>query len=105
MPRPLKVSGLPPLPRRMVGTLRMPELQHAQAKTVQSFQGSLMVQDAIRRAGTTSNRICRASLPSPQVFLEPSGGTNTPGSMAAGGVKMNARRNVSKTRGQSAGVR
>lgn len=96
---------LPPS-RRMEGVLRLPTVQNAHGAATQQFQASLMHSDALRRVKTTAkNRIVLGPLATPQRFVTaPSGGVNTPGSMASGSHKMNSRRLVAKTRGQSAGM-
>lgn len=96
---------LPP-GRRMEGVIRLPRVQNAHGAFTQQFQASLMHSDALRLVKTTaSNRIALGPLATPQQFItHPSGGVNTPGSMTHGAHKMNARRAVAKTRGQSAGI-
>ncbi len=96
---------LPPN-RRMEGVIRLPYVQDAHGRTTTQFQQSLMHTDALRRVKTTaSNRIAVGPLSTPQVFItEPSGGSNTPESMAVGTPKMNARRIVNKTSGRTAGM-
>lgn len=96
---------LPPS-RRMEGVIRTPPIQDVDRRLALQLVSSMMIPDALRRAKTTAkNRIAISPLASPQLFVsEPSGGTNTPGSMATGAHKMNSRRLVAKTRGQSAGV-
>lgn len=96
---------LVPPARRMSDTIRLPELQDVPGRLTTQFQSSLMVRDALRRVKTSPTRICTAPLAELQRFVEqPSGGTNTPAAMAAGAHKMNSRRLVAKTRGQSAGI-
>ena len=103
----MRAPGLPAPPStRLEGVIRLPYPQDAHGAVTRQFQASLMIADAIGRAGTTaSNRKCTAPLESPQMFVtQPSGGVNTPGQMATGAPKVNARRAVSQTRGQSAGI-
>lgn len=97
---------LTPPSRRMEGVVRLPYIQDVPGRTTGQFQRSLMHFDALRRVKTTAkNRIALGPLSTPQMFVtEPSGGTNTPPSMASGAHKMNARRLVAKTPGQSAGM-
>lgn len=96
---------LPPA-RRMDGVIRLPYVQDVPGRLTSQFQGSLMHFDALRRVKTTAkNRIALSPLATPQQFVtQPSGGVNTPAAMTAGAHKMNARRVVAKTRGQSAGI-
>ncbi|HWD76929.1 MAG TPA: hypothetical protein VG371_17460 [Solirubrobacteraceae bacterium] len=90
----------------MNDVIRLPYIQDVPGRLATQFQTSLMHTDALRRVKTTAkNRIATGPLSTPQMFVtEPSGGVNTPGSMAAGAQKMNARRLVAKTPGQSAGI-
>jgi hypothetical protein len=90
----------------MDGVIRLPYVQDVPGRLTTQFQTSLMHFDALRRVKTTAkNRIATTPLATPQQFVtEPSGGVNTPASMTAGAHKMNARRAVAKTRGQSAGI-
>lgn len=97
---------LPPA-RRMEGRMRLPDVQDAAGRTTTSFLSSLMIADALRRVKTTAgqSRTAIGPLPELQSFVtEPSGGVNTQGAMIAGQMKMNARRLVAKTRGESAGI-
>lgn len=103
----MRAPGLPAPPARaLAGVMRLPYPQDAHGASVRQFRASMMIPDAIRRAGTTaSNRTCTAPLQTPQMFVtEPSGGTNTPQQMITGAAKINAKRAVSQTRGQSAGI-
>jgi len=97
---------LVPPARRLDGVIRLPQIQNTHGALTRQLQASLMERDSLRRVKTTArNRILQGPVSSPQLFVsQPSGGVNTPGSMAGGAVKMNARRLVSKTPGQSAGV-
>lgn len=96
---------LVPPARRMSDVIRLPEIQDTQGRLTTQFLSSLMVTDALRRVKTSPTRICTSPLANLQRFVEvASGGSNTPHAMAAGAHKMNSRRLVAKTRGQSAGI-
>lgn len=104
---PLAALGqIPPPANRMSGVIRLPPVQDVVGPVTRQLQASLMHFDALRRVKTTArNRICTAPLASPQMYIyQPSGGTNSPESMATGTPKMNARRLVNKTSGKSAGM-
>ncbi len=87
-------------------TLRhMPSPHDPQSAIANNLQATLMDRDALRRAGTTAkNRKLQGPVASPQRFTSPAMGPNTAPQMQSGAHKMNAPRNVAKTRGQSAGI-
>jgi hypothetical protein len=106
MHRPGRIGAMPPLRSVMTSTLRMPEVQRVDESITRNLQETLMDRDALRRVktGARQTRVCVAPLAQLQKFVTPQGGVNTAPSMAAGAHKMNSRRLVAKTRGQSAGI-
>ena len=84
---------------------RMPEIQHVAHALASELQASLMdAQPATRLAKTTSrNRKLSGPLASPQRFVMDAGSNSHP-AIAAGAHKVNARRLVNKTPGQTAGI-
>lgn len=84
---------------------RLPSPHDPQGAIVHNLLSTLMDRDALRRVGTTAkNRKLQGPVASPQRFTSPVSGPNDPRAMAAGAHKMNAPRNIGKTRGQSAGI-
>jgi hypothetical protein len=101
----MHLSQVPPGRPVLTSTLRLPAVQHPTSAIARNLQETLMDRDALRRIKTTArNRKLQGPVASPQRFIEPVSGPNTPPAMIAGSHKMNARRVVNKTRGQSGGI-
>jgi hypothetical protein len=102
VPRNLLLSPARPV---FTNTFRMPQPQDPTGVIARNLHDTLMDRDALRRIKTTArNRILSGTVHSPQTFTRPDGGVNQPDSMAAGAVKMNARRLVNKTAAAAAGT-
>jgi hypothetical protein len=86
------------------GTLRLPQPQQPTRAIARNLQETLMDRDALRRSKSRGSLKCTSPLAAIQRFTTPPMGTNTPELLASGAHKMNARRALSKTRGQGAGI-
>lgn len=91
--------------RRVLPAQRMPEIQHPARAIANELQSTLMDRaPSTRLAKTTArNRKLGGPVASPQKFVTDAG-SNTAPTMASGAHKMNARRLVNKTPGQTAGI-
>jgi hypothetical protein len=87
--------------RILRSTFRLPMMQDPTGVAADNLRATLMDRDALRRIKTTAgqSRKLTGTIHSPQRFTSPATGVNTPEAMAAGSVKMNARRLSNKTPG------
>jgi len=94
--------------RRLEGRIRLPEIQHIGRDVSRQMTASMMTRDSLRLSGTSRAGIITGPLAPVQIFATQSDPgemfVNSEANMTSGLLIGNARRLVTKTRGQSAGV-